>query len=206
MGLFDWFKKNNKMSDEIIGNDDDISDDELLQELGFDGEPDLRSQMMYAFIHLAIRDAVMFNHPELTKQLDKVSKEKPFMPLLHFWSKATMIVESNNMLDEEYEDEWMPFDEMHIEQLTTNGNRISIVTFPQPSVSTEAYMVAIVHKEGEPLQYDGERGSARYFTLEYASHNTPPVLCEWDGEEHLNFGEGPAPDTTAFLHAVQERL
>ena len=204
MGMFDWFKKNNDKVDESVEDDDDM--DELLEELGFDSKPDLRSQMMYAFIHLTIRDAVMFNHPELTKQLDKVSKEKPFMPLLHFWSKATMIVESDNMFDEEDEDEWMPFDEMHIEQLNTSGNRITIVTFPQPSVSPEAYMAAIVHKQGEPLPYDGKRGTARYFTLEYTQHDTPPVLCECDGEEHINFGEGPAPDTKAFIHAVQERL
>lgn len=203
MGLFDWFKKQNDKVDDSVDDDD-----ELMEELGF-SEPDLRSHMMYAFVHLAIRDAVLLNHPELVQQLDKAGKEKPFMPLLHFWSKAQFILDQNGMLDDEDEwdeDEWMPFDEMDIEQFSTRGNRISVVSLPAPKVSPEAYMVAIVHKEGEPLPYDGERGNARYFTLEYSMRNSPPVLCEWDGEEHINYGNGPEPDTKAFVQAVQEYL
>lgn len=120
-----------------------------------------------------------------------------------------MIIDQNGMLDEEDEldeDEWMPFEEINIEQFSTNGYRISVVTLPKPRVSPEAYMVAIVHKEGDPLPYNGERGSARYFTLEYNAQGMPPVLCEWDAEEHRNYGEGPEPEVKAFMQAIQEYL
>jgi len=67
-------------------------------------------------------------------------------------------------------------------------------------------MVAIVHKEGDPLPYDGERGNARYFTLEFSMPGNLPILCEWDGEGHSNYGEGPEPDAEDFVQAVQEYL
>jgi len=143
MGLFDWFKKKKDKVDVQDLNDFDEDDDELdeeLYKLGF-GEPDMRSQKMYAFVHLALRDAVMLNHPELIEQLEASGKEKPVMPFLHFWSRAMMILESNGMLemeDELDEDEWMPFDKIGIEQFTTNGYRISVVILPEPRFSPEA--------------------------------------------------------------------
>ena len=205
MGFKDWFKS--KKSDVNVQDDDDL-DDELMEELGLT-EPDLRSQMMYAFVHVALREAVMLNHPELIKQLDELKEKKPFMPLLHFWSKASMILVSHSVIDDMDElddDDWMPFDEMDIEQFSSKGYRISVVTFPEPRFSPEAYMVAIVHQEGVPQDYHLERGSARYFTLEYTGQDMAPMLCEWDDEEHRNYGDGPQPETKAFVQVVEEYL
>lgn len=206
MGLFDWLGKSEDKTG--VDMEDLVDDDELdewMEEMGL-GEPDLQHKKMYAFVHLAIRDAVMLNHPELIEELNKVGKEPSIMPLLHFWSRAMMILEQMGEIDmdDEFDDEneWLPFDQIGIEQFSDNGYRISIVTLPKPCLSPEAYMVAIVHKEGDPLPYNGERGNARYFTLEYTGKGMAPVICEWDNEEHCNYGEGPQPDSKAFMEAV----
>lgn len=221
MSIFDWLKgdknksDNGKQKQDADANRDDglddISDEELeewMAEEGFN-EPDEQSQKMYAFVHVAIRDAVMENHPELIEELDKAGEGPTSMPFLHFWSRAMMILENMGIIemdDDEVDDEWLPFDEMSIEQKTIDGHRISVVTFPKPRFSPEAYMAAIVHEVDEPTPYDGERGSARYFTLEYGGEGIPPVFCEWDGEEHCNYGEGPQPDVSAFINIVREHL
>lgn len=208
MSIVDWFGKKKSKVDDVA---DEISDEELdewLDEMGM-GEPDLQHQKMYAFVHLALREAVMLNHPELISELYSTDDEAPVMPLLHFWSKAMMILEANGIIDDDDlddEDEWLPFDEIRIDKFAGDRFNIAIVTLPKPRISPEAYMVAIVHQVGESLVYNGERGHARYFTLEYTEKDAQPLLCEWDDEEHLNFGQAVEPELEAFRQAVLAQL
>ncbi len=53
-------------------------------------------------------------------------------------------------------------------------------------------------------------GGPRYFTLEHGlalPEGAPrTVLCEWRAGSHLNYGDGPPADVTAFLQAVEDKV
>lgn len=85
----------------------------------------------------------------------------------------------------------------------------AIVKMPTPQKQTEAHFVAIV------LRIDTEKDDPEksqpvpvsYFTLEHGGPGGGTVLGEWtkDGE-HVNHGEGPAPEWEAFENAVTRQV
>jgi len=74
----------------------------------------------------------------------------------------------------------------------------AIVQLPPPEGPTECHFVALVPaRGGKPAQF---------FTLEDAGGGVT-MLGGWSAaEQHLNFGEGPAPAIDAFVAAVAQRL
>lgn len=184
MGIFNFFgdKAEAKPGKQMVTNTPELSSQ----------EKELRHQKMYCFAHIAIRDAVMQNHPELMHTLEKPQDHSMF-PMLHFWSKASLIMEEAGLVeiedefDSDNDDYWTPFSEMKVEQFFDKGHRVSVITFPEPLKSPGAWMTAIVHKEGDSYEYDGSRGTARYFALEYTGYPGPGVFCEWNDEEHINY-------------------
>lgn len=63
-------------------------------------------------------------------------------------------------------------------------------------------MVLAVPLEEIPQQPSDPR--VHYFTLEKGAQS--PMLCAWEGEDHLNYGDFPGMDTQAFLDEVVEWL
>ena len=81
------------------------------------------------------------------------------------------------------------------------NTQIAIITLPEPKFTTEAFFAAAVYRpaDGEQPPY------LRYITLEYGEllEGDPyTVLCEWQGDIHRNYGDGPAAQVELFLQAV----
>ncbi len=95
-------------------------------------------------------------------------------------------------------EEQLPSDGLAGSLLDREGNRLLLVTLPEPIAPTEAYFAAVVLPTGAT--------SCRYFTLEYSIgpfDGVPgTVLGEWAQQNHVNLGEGPEPEPDAFVTAV----
>lgn len=81
-----------------------------------------------------------------------------------------------------------------------------LMVMPQVKAVTEAIMVAIVLTSHLDIENPDKNVSYRYFTLELScSPDGKPqtALCEWSGEDHINLGDGPAPNEKAFLVAIE---
>lgn len=98
------------------------------------------------------------------------------------------------------------------------GQLAAVVALPAPLVTPEAYFIAIVCEI--PPQAPADKSDASldnyretlaqipviYWTLEYGftlDDSRRTALCQWTNEgSHLNFGDGPAPDESAFVEAI----
>lgn len=167
--------------------------------------------VLYMFQHVALSEAAFENHPELIREL---GGERSPLPLLHFWSKAQQRCVDAGLLDIEHmdDDEAMEaetelFRAVAVHPRKRAGYTAYVVGMPPPVSRTEAYFVAIVHKDDEPHEYMRESPSTRYFTLEKADISDRPLLCELrrDGSRE-NYGGGPAPELEAFATAVFDRV
>jgi hypothetical protein len=87
-----------------------------------------------------------------------------------------------------------------------------LIVMPAPKVDCEAHMVCIVLEipVKELSQKRDQIPSIRYFTLEKGirieTGGERTVLCAWDGEAHLNYGDGPEATQEAFLEAVKRLI
>lgn len=81
-----------------------------------------------------------------------------------------------------------------------SGSQVVLVSMPQPAHAAEAYFAAIVVAGGRLVHY---------FVLEHGwtTQDEPrTVLCEWDERGHVNLGDGPPPDASAFLESLHGHL
>ena len=94
------------------------------------------------------------------------------------------------------------------------GRPCALVKLPAPAATTEAHFVAIVlnHEIDEAPKSPAtpDQPQVYYFTLEkgFTLDGRPrTVFCEWTGEAHQNYGDGPAPDDARlFLDQIARRL
>lgn len=89
----------------------------------------------------------------------------------------------------------------------------AMVSLPAARVRGEAHQVALVLRS-----YARADGSVverhpllLYYALEAADGTRDDgaprtTLCEWQGGDHVSFGEGPPPDPSSFRAALQERV
>ncbi len=89
----------------------------------------------------------------------------------------------------------------------------AMVHLPAARVKGEAYYVAMVLRS-----YTRADGSVverhpllLYYTLEAGAGtrddgSAKTLLCEWQGGDHVSFGDGPKADASAFREALQERV
>lgn len=86
-----------------------------------------------------------------------------------------------------------------------DGLTAYVITMPEARFPVEAHFIAIVHRDGEPHEFDEHSPSTRYFMLE-KSFVGGNELCEWrrDGSRviHTTYGKGPLPDLESFAAAV----
>lgn len=86
----------------------------------------------------------------------------------------------------------------------------AVVEMPVARAMAEAHYVAIaVDKADVDSKAKDARG--RYFTLElgsdFSSGALRSVLCEWQGDRHMNYGDGPfPPNPAAFVAAIVKVL
>jgi hypothetical protein len=86
-----------------------------------------------------------------------------------------------------------------------------LVEMPKPHFIGEAHMICIVLKV--PIQQLPARPDdpeVQYFALEKGRRVTTgedrTVLCAWDGETHVNYGDGPEANPAAFLGRVGDLI
>jgi hypothetical protein len=87
-----------------------------------------------------------------------------------------------------------------------------LLTMPPPKNVPEAIFVGIVLKvdmtQAQPPA--GEIPEVLYATLEKGIHlgdgSERTVLCAWRANLHVNYGDGPPADRTAFLAAVEKLI
>ncbi len=173
----------------------DLPDD--LQEL-LAGMPSPREHH-YGYAHQALPGLVFRVRPS-AEQLEKMVSEGLFR---EFWDEVGGLIEGNRLSGEGLESCMRQRGEL----------RAALVKLPPAEVDSEAHMVAVV---SEPYTrfwfFTGHR--IRYFTLEkglafdeasgLAGERT--VLCEWTGQSHSNYGDGPEATMDAFAGAVFDLL
>ena len=80
-----------------------------------------------------------------------------------------------------------------------------LVRMPCPLAITEAYFGAVIMRQGKKGLFRRATPQIRYFTLELGvtDDGCPrTVLCEWNKDGHVNYGDGPSPDPGQFLEAI----
>lgn len=83
-----------------------------------------------------------------------------------------------------------------------------LIEMPPAHFAPEAIMVCfVVCVSVKELRQPPPSPRTRYFTLERADPSfagpSQTMLCEWNGEEHLNYGEGPEATREAFLQRLK---
>lgn len=99
---------------------------------------------------------------------------------------------------------------IQIHTLSAKGFPCAILEFPEPPNHADAHMIGLVVEfdpETMPMPEDVDDVPARYFTLEKSfdmSGQQRTVLGEWNGEQHVNFGDGPPVVADQFLAAIEQ--
>jgi hypothetical protein len=153
-------------------------------------------QHHYVFAHRALR-AMVTSDPKrgYSAMTGKVAKRL----LLDLWKRV------GDLSDEET----LPSNGLACSVTQLDDRRtVAIVTMPPAERITEAHFIGVVFiVVRAPFR---RRIQIRYFTLEHSEdleHGSPTtMLCEWRGETHVNYGEGPEPSEEAFLDALIPRL
>jgi hypothetical protein len=107
---------------------------------------------------------------------------------------------------------WFSHRDIAIGTVMIDDYPVILVTMPRPKVMTEVFFVAVVLLTPMEQIVSGNiqgKPSFGYYTLELgtapdASEYT--MLCSWVEGKHVNFGEGPEAEPSAFLRAVAEKL
>ena len=116
----------------------------------------------------------------------------------------------------EISEELEPKDRTEFPELAYSMHRcgnfiIYVIQFPEPARVAEPYYAAFAFG---PLPEDPERPPEvvpiRYFLLEqgvaFAGWTARRVMAEYIRDSHIVYGEGPKPDTDAFLGAIRRLL
>jgi hypothetical protein len=157
----------------------------------------------YTLAHLALRDAA-FQHPVAFLGLLASPRAQAFL------TEVYRSVE-DHCREREPRPSFGPED-LKIHTVRAGRYPCAVVEMPAPRSAAEAYFVAAVllADPAEELP-DPKDVQLRYFTLEegFVFPGAPPrtVLAEWTADRtHVNFGDGPPPQVTAFVAAIEGKL
>lgn len=121
------------------------------------------------------------------------------------WSLACKYVN-----DADENDEKIEVPPIHVKNLHINGYPAIIIGLPPPYKIADAIFIAIVDVSNlhERQENSSEHQSVRYITLElsFGFNESNAVLCEWMGENHLNYACGTAATESDFINAVEELI
>lgn len=148
----------------------------------------------YLFAHRILRDLAL----KLGARMLEMAREDQLTPALEkTWDAAGRKVG--------------PKDRLSRDGLESSVHRLAfanlvLVRLPSASHAAEAHFVGIAI----PLTNGAQSGSPpRYFVLEFGwelDDQPRTVLCEWTTGEHLNMGNGPPAEASAFIAAVADVL
>ncbi len=156
----------------------------------------------YVFAHVALRQAC-FANPVRFFALMASPYRQEFLDSL--WQQICTVCDQHGKA------QFLPKD-VNIQMGRIGEYPAIVVQMPTPCHVPEAHMVCIVLKVPiDELKSKSEIPDAqvRYFTLEKGvdiSGRDRTVLCAWDGEKHINFGDGPEATVMAFLDAIKELI
>ncbi|MGH8178021.1 MAG: hypothetical protein ACREV5_17340 [Steroidobacter sp.] len=126
-------------------------------------------------------------------------------PVTRLFAKATLYAaHAPNFKSETLADDMRLFmRQISFNTLRRGGYTIHLMGMPPPEFPPEAYYVAIVYKDGEPLVEDAPAASTRYVVLEKTSvPGRAFALGEWDvNGKHKTHGFGNHEPTVRDLVA-----
>jgi len=148
----------------------------------------------YCFAHQALPGVLQANPSAFMRRMGS-DEATPFLDWM--WKKAEEHAKARAETS---------FADLRHRGFMLEGCKTAVITLPAPQATSEAYMVAAVLIESPG---DSTPARARFFTLELHENldgSRSTALCEWVGTSHRLLGFGTAPDITAFVAAVKERL
>ncbi|WP_153067059.1 hypothetical protein [Steroidobacter cummioxidans] len=137
--------------------------------------------LLYYFEHVSLRDAAFRYDRDIQALI--ANPRQAGEPVTRLFAKAAQhAVHVPNFKAETVADDMIRFmRQIGFETLRRGGYTIHLMRMPPPEHPPEAYFVAIVYKDGEPLIEGTPASSTRYITLERtAVEGRVFALCEWD--------------------------
>jgi hypothetical protein len=164
--------------------------------------------LLYFFEHVSLREAA-FRYDEDIQRLI-ANPRQAGEPVSRLFAKAALYAAKVPTFKAEtmVEDMTGFMRQIGFETLRHGGYTVHVMAMPKPEHPPEAYFVAIVYKDGEPLVTGSPAPSTRYLVLE----KTPVqgrafALAEWDANgKHKTHGFGDQEPTVrdfvgiAFQH------
>jgi hypothetical protein len=163
-------------------------------------EPPARP-LLYFFEHVSLRDAAFRYDEDIQRLIANPSQAGE--PVTRLFAKAALsAAKVPNFKAETALDDMTRFmGQIGFETLRHAGYTIHLMRMPAPEYPPEAYYIAIVYKDGEPLVAGTPAPSTRYIVLE----KTPVAgrvfaLAEWDvNGKHKTHGFGNHEPTVRDL-------
>ncbi|MGE3806120.1 MAG: hypothetical protein AB7K24_15725 [Gemmataceae bacterium] len=101
-------------------------------------------------------------------------------------------------------------DNLKVHKVRIGPYPCAMVELPPPRGVTEAYFTAaVLLADLDSVTSEEQELPLRYFTLEKGANlgdGSRTVLCEWNEQSHLNYGDGPEPDVQAFARAIEKMV
>jgi hypothetical protein len=149
--------------------------------------------LLYFFEHAALREAALRYDQDIQRLI--ANPRQAGEPVTRLFAKAALYAASVPTFRSEtmVEDMTRFMSRIGFETIRKGGYTIHLMRMPPPEFPPEAYFVAIVYKDGEPLIEGTPAPSTRYITFEKTSVTGRAVaLGEWDvnGKHKLHgFGD-----------------
>lgn len=157
--------------------------------------------LLYYFEHVSLRDAALRYDQDIQRLI--AQPRQAGEPITRLFGKATLYAAKVPTFksDEVFNDMNRFMRQISFETIRRDGYTIHLMGMPPPEHPPEAYFVAFVYKDGEPLVEGTAAPSTRYITLE----KTPVAgrafaLGEWDANgNHKTHGFGDHEPTVRDL-------
>jgi hypothetical protein len=163
-------------------------------------EPPARP-LLYFFEHVSLRQAA-FHYDEDIQRLI-ANPRQAGEPVSRLFAKAALYAaKAPTFKSETLVDDMTRFmSQIRFETLQRAGYTLHLMGMPPPEHPTEAYYIAIVYKDGEPLVEGTPAPSTRYVLLEKTQvEGRVFALTEWDASgKHKTHGFGNSEPTAGDL-------
>lgn len=148
----------------------------------------------YHFVHRFLPGQLEFGAKTVVERL----LENPGRYLNYYWSSSMEEIGIDQQKS-------LPSDGLECFPIQLDDTRHGVlIQLPEPKNTNEAYFAAIVITKSSE-NFD----EFRYFTLEYSKGFDGflrTVLCEWKDGTHFNYGDGPPPQSAAFIESLKRLL
>lgn len=155
----------------------------------------------YLFAHAALR---MFAQNRPYEFFSKIKSEGGRKLIIGVWKDVCEVCAGGGTPSFESRD-------IKVEMRIVNGFPAAVIVMPKPQNVAEAFMVCAVLKiTAADCANLPNHPEVRHFTLEKGMNpetvGERTFFCEWQGEKHLNYGDGPEATCDAFVEKVSEFL